>query len=155
MHITELMFNLPNLLVVSSTYSSHLSDSVCGRLSVRPTLRQCIRIWPKVGRYLTQEIAEKMSCCLIRIKLGIRVPQSVLFLFSNLSDVDLTFMTSRTSLWVPPIFRLACSLRPLIYYDKNPKKLKIYQNDPEAVTISFISLRMSKIERKVLIMFFL
>jgi len=43
--ISELMYNLPNLLVVSSTYSTHFSDSVCGRLSVLPTLRHCIRIW--------------------------------------------------------------------------------------------------------------
>ena len=43
--ITELMYNLPNPLVVRSTYSTHFSDSVCGRLSVRPTLRHCIRIW--------------------------------------------------------------------------------------------------------------
>ena len=43
--ITEVMYNLPNLLVVSSTYSTHFSDSVCGSPSVRPTLRHCIRIW--------------------------------------------------------------------------------------------------------------
>ena len=35
----------------------------------------------KVGRYLTREIAEKSSCCLFFIQLGIRVPQSVLFVF--------------------------------------------------------------------------
>ena len=39
------MFHLPNLLVVSSTYSTHFSDSVCVRPSVRPTLRHCIGIW--------------------------------------------------------------------------------------------------------------
>jgi len=39
------MFTLPSLLVVSSTYSTHFSDSVWGHLSVRPTLRHCIRIW--------------------------------------------------------------------------------------------------------------
>jgi len=42
--ITELMYHLPNLLVVSSTYSTHFSDSVWGSLSVRPILRHCIRI---------------------------------------------------------------------------------------------------------------
>jgi len=44
--IIEVMFQLPNLLVVSSTYSTHFSDSVWGRPSARPTLRHCIGIWP-------------------------------------------------------------------------------------------------------------
>jgi len=42
--ITELMFHLPNLLAVSSTYSTHFSDSVCVRPYVRPILQHCIRI---------------------------------------------------------------------------------------------------------------
>jgi len=51
------MFHLPNLLVVSSTYSTHFSDSVCGR----PTLRHCIRNCTKINWIFKQKWTKRLQ----------------------------------------------------------------------------------------------
>jgi len=64
------MFYLPNLLVVGSTYSTHFSDSVCGRPSVRQTLRYCIGIGLNQSITVLKSIgfSKKMSKTLQLIK---------------------------------------------------------------------------------------
>jgi len=55
------MFHLPNQLIVSSTYSTHFSDSVCGRPCVRPTLRHWIRNCTKINWIFKQKWTKRLQ----------------------------------------------------------------------------------------------